>query len=92
VIIRELPTGKGFADMVFIPKRNVDKPALVIELKWKKDADTALKQIRDKQYTKALEGYCGEILLVGISYDRQDKGTGENRKHKCRIEKDVKAV
>jgi hypothetical protein len=90
MIIRELPAGKGFADMVFIPKRNVDKPALVVELKWKKDADTALKQIRDKQYTKALEGYCGEILLVGISYDQKDKGTGENREHACRIERCVK--
>jgi len=60
-------------------------PALVIELKWNKSAEGAIAQIRDKRYYNALEGYGGEILLVGISYDR-DAG-GDKRKHTCVIEK-----
>lgn len=80
-IIRELPTGKGFADIVFLPLKNSDKPALVIELKYNKDVSAAIAQIKEKQYTKVLEGYSGEILLIGISYDRDTKA------HSCRIEK-----
>lgn len=80
-IIRELPTGKGFADLVFIPKQQYqDKPALIIELKWNKDVTAAIQQIKDKQYVKALEGYAGKVLLVGINYDK------ERRNHECRIE------
>lgn len=82
-IIRELPTGHGFADIVFLPLPHTTKPALVIELKYEKDAETAIQQIMDRHYTQALEGYTGEILLVGISYDRNDK----NKSHHCRIEK-----
>ena len=78
-MIRELPTGKGFADIVFIPKD--DKPAMIIELKWNKDALTAIQQIKDKQYMHGLENYLDNLLLVGIEYD---KGT---KKHTCIIEK-----
>lgn len=80
--IRELPAGKGFADFVFIPKPDylTDYPALVIELKWNKSADTALKQIRDKQYPESLLQYTGNILLVGINYDKEQK------LHQCSIE------
>lgn len=80
-LIRELPTGRGFADVVFLPKRNSDKPALVVELKYNKAAETAIRQIKEKKYTKALEGYAGKILLVGINYDR------ETKKHSCVIER-----
>lgn len=80
-VYRELPTGKGFADMVFIPRKKFpDKPALVVELKWNKDAEGAIKQIKDKQYCKSLEDYTGQILLVGINYE---PGTKE---HTCIIE------
>lgn len=80
-VYRELPTGKGFADMVFIPRKKFpDKPALVVELKWNKDAEGAIKQIKDKQYCKSLEDYAGQILLVGINYE---PGTKE---HTCIIE------
>lgn len=79
-IIRELPTGKGFADLVLLPYPNCDKPAMVIELKYDKSADTAIKQIKEKHYTGVLEGYTDEIILVGISYD-------ENKKHSCVIER-----
>ena len=84
IIHRELATGKGFADLVFIPRKNVDKPAMVIELKWNKSADTAIEQIKRKQYTDKTAEYTGEILLVGISYD------AETKKHECIIEKVVK--
>ncbi len=79
-IIRELPSGKGFADMVFIPKaKHTDKPALVVELKWDKSAKGAVSQILEKQYCDSLKDYTGEILLVGINYDKKTKV------HECEI-------
>ncbi len=81
-LIRELPTGRGFADIVFLPLPSVTKPALVVELKYDKTAKAAIEQIKDRQYTKALEGYTGEILLVGISYDKESK----DKPHSCVIE------
>ncbi len=82
-LIRELPTGRGFADVVFLPLPHAKKPALVVELKYDKTADTAIRQIKEKRYTQALEGYSGEILLVGINYEK-DK---ENKQHSCVIER-----
>ncbi len=80
-IYRELPTGKGFADMVFLPRKNfTDKPALIVELKWNKSAEGAIAQIKDKNYCHALKDYSGKILLVGINYDKRTK------KHSCAIE------
>ncbi len=84
-IIREMPTGRGYADMVFLPLPASGKPALVIELKYNESADTALRQIRDRRYTQALEGYAGEILLIGVAYDKNNK----NKPHSCVIEKMV---
>ena len=81
--IRELPTGRGFADFVFVPKpeyRN-DYPALIVELKWNQNAQTALQQIREKNYPVSILDYTGEILLVGINYDKDSK------QHQCLIEK-----
>ena len=80
--IRELPAGLGFADFIYIPKPEYANryPALVIELKWDKNAKTALQQIKDKKYPNSILGYTGKILLVGISYDRKSK------KHECVIE------
>ncbi len=82
-LIREFPTGKGFADVVFLPLPHTAKPALVVELKYDKSADAVIRQIRDRQYTQALEGYTGEILLVGISYDKDNP----NKLHSCAIER-----
>ena len=79
-IIRELPGGKGFADIVMIPHRNIDLPAIVLELKYNQDADTAINQIKRKNYGDALERYFGKVILVGINYDRKTK------KHSCIIE------
>ena len=80
-IIRELPGGKGFADICFIPRKlHLDKPAVVIELKWDKSAEGAIAQIKNKQYVEALKDYRGNLLLVGINYDKK------NKKHTCVIE------
>lgn len=82
-LIRELPSGRGFADIVFLPLPFSQKPALVVELKYNKSADAAIQQIKDRAYTQALEGYAGEILLVGINYDKDNV----NKPHSCVIEK-----
>lgn len=88
VIHRELASGKGFADLVFIPHRNVNKPAMVIELKCNKDADTAINQIKRKEYPAKVAEYMNAnsaqeapLLLIGINYDR------ETKTHTCKIEK-----
>ena len=81
IIHREYATGKGFADLVLIPRKNVDSPALVIELKYNKDADTAISQIKRKEYPAKVVQYADNLLLVGISYDRGIK------QHSCRIER-----
>lgn len=80
--IREFPTGRGFADFVYLPKPHykANYPALVVELKWNKNAQTALAQIKERNYTQALEQYTGNILLVGINYDKKSK------EHNCCIE------
>ena len=80
--IRELPTGRGFADFVYIPKPQYaqDYPALLVELKWNKKAVTALAQIKEKKYPESLQGFAENILLVGINYDKKTK------EHTCRIE------
>ena len=83
MLVREFPAGRGFADVVFLPLPSVGKPALIVELKVDKSADTALQQIKDRKYPQALEGYTGEILLVGINYDRENR----NKPHSCVIEK-----
>ena len=79
--VREFPAGKGFADIIYIPRKNhLDKPALVVELKWNQSAESAIAQIKERNYVKALEGYSGNILLVGVNYDKTSK------KHQCVIE------
>ena len=81
-IHRELAGGKGFADFVFLPKPEykMDYPAIVVELKWNQNADTAMKQIIDKKYPATIEGYTGDILLVAINYDK------DNKEHQCLIQ------
>lgn len=79
----ELPTGDGYADVVYIPRRNSEWPALVIELKWNQNAESAIDQIMKKQYPEGLRNLDCEILLVGISYNKSAPA-GE-RKHQCKI-------
>ena len=83
-VIREMPTGKGYADLVLLPRADSQgMPPMVIELKWNKGADTAIKQIKERRYAGSLVGFTGEVLLVGISYDKDSK----NKQHQCVIEK-----
>lgn len=79
-LVREFPSGKGFADIVFIPRRHVDKPAIVVELKWNRSAQGAIRQIKEKCYEGLLKDYIGDVLLVGINYNKKSK------RHKCVIE------
>ena len=83
VQFEELPAGEGYADVVYLPKHDSDWPALVIELKWNKDAQGAIDQIMEKKYPSVLENYDRPILLVGISYDK-DAEVGK-KMHKCKI-------
>ena len=80
-VVRELSTGKGYADLVYLPKPGVNKPALLIELKFDKSAQTAITQIKEKNYLQFFKDYKGEVLLVGINYS---KGT---KTHQCIIER-----
>ena len=79
-IHREYPTGDGYADIVLIPRKNVAKPAIVVELKYDETTDTAISQIKNRHYPNALADYSGELLLVGINYDPDTK------QHTCKIE------
>ena len=83
ILVRELPAGKGFADIVFLPLPHTDKPAMVVELKYGKSVHSALQQIKNRQYTQALEGFSGEIMLVAVNYDKENP----DKPHRCVIEK-----
>ncbi len=78
--VEELPTGQGIADVVFVPKSDTALPAMIVELKWNKTADSAIAQIKEKNYPSLLSGYAGEMVLVGINYDVKTK------EHSCKIE------
>lgn len=87
-IVDEMPAGKGYADIVFLPRPGSDKPAMVVELKWNESAEGAIAQIKKRRYMKCLEAYNGmrffhgNVLLVGINYDKDD----EDKRHTCIIE------
>jgi hypothetical protein len=84
-VIRELPSGKGFADIAYIPRSgHLDKPAVIIELKYDLSTEAAIAQIKNKNYPAALKEFRGNLLLVGINYDK------ESKKHSCRIEQVTK--
>lgn len=79
-LIREMPAGKGYADIVFLPRKCSDRPAMVVELKYDKTPESAIEQIKERQYPEALKEYQGKMLLVGINYDK------ESKTHDCVIE------
>ncbi|MCD8364552.1 MAG: ATP-binding protein [Clostridiales bacterium] len=79
-IVHEMPAGKGFADLAFLPRRNTEYPALIVELKYDRDADTAIKQIKERRYDGRLKEYFGNLIMVGINYEKDTK------KHTCLIE------
>jgi RecB family endonuclease NucS len=78
---REYQTGRGFADLVMIPRKNVDSPAIIVELKYNDTTGTAIDQIHRRNYPKKVAEYTGDILLVAVSYDRKTK------EHQCEIER-----
>ena len=84
MIVKEMTTGKGFADVVFIPYDST-LPAMIIELKKNKTAESAIDQIKERKYFDCLRGYMGELLFVGINYDENTK------KHSCIIKKFIKS-
>ena len=86
-LIRELPAGKGYADIAFLPLPHTNKPAMVVELKYDRSVSAAIQQIKDRKYIQALEGYTGEILLVGVNYNKDNA----NKPHSCVIERVGKA-
>lgn len=79
-IVREMPMGRGYADLVFISKKNKDVPAMIIELKCNQAPEEAIAQIKERKYMDGLKEYQDNMLLVGINYDKQTK------KHSCVIE------
>ncbi len=80
--VRGFPCEKGFADIVYLPLPNYpNRPVIVVELKWDKGADAAIAQIKKRQYPESLRSFSGEILLVGIDYDKKTK------EHTCVIER-----
>ena len=83
--MEELPSGHGIADVVFLPKRRSALPAIIVELKWNREAEGAIAQVQDRNYPKALGHLGGEVILVGISYDAGRK------KHTCVIKRHKKS-
>ena len=81
IIHREFASGKGFADLVLIPRKNVSSPAIILELKYDKDADTAIQQIHRRQYPAKVAQYTDNLLLVGVNYNK------ETKTHTCLIER-----
>lgn len=81
LFIRELPSGKGFADIVLLPRTACKHPAVVLELKYNHSAETAITQIHNNNYGDALKDFVGEVVLVGINYDKKTK------LHDCKIER-----
>ena len=79
--IEELPSGKGIADVVYLPKRKSMLPALIIELKWNKSSEGAIDQIKRNNYPAVLKDYGSEVVMVGINYDARTK------EHSCVIER-----
>ena len=86
-LIPEMQAGRGYADLVYIPSpKYPDKPAILVELKWNKDAETAMTQILDRRYPDSLEKYRGNIILVAIDYNKEvTSGCKGYKHHSCRI-------
>ena len=85
-IAREMPSGKGYADIAFLPRQGEKVPAIVVELKAEESPSIAIDQIKCREYPAALEGLAGEILLVGVNY-RTDPADPDYKHHVCKIEK-----
>lgn len=66
--VRELPTGRGFADFVFIPKPEYknDYPALVIELKWNQNAQNCAAANQRKELSRIDFKLYGKYFMVEL--------------------------
>lgn len=83
----ELPSGNGYADIIYFPKKDSNYPLLVIELKWNKSAEGAIDQIKNRKYPESLKNYGGEIILVGINYSKDSANNSDYKHHTCKIER-----
>ena len=83
-VTREDKSGKGYVDFLFKPK-NYGDPAIILELKYDKNAQEAINQIKEKNYIEKVKNV-RECLLVGINYDKK------NKEHTCIIEKMIQEV
>ncbi len=83
---REDKAGRGYVDFIFYPEvKSAD--AMILELKAGSTPKRAIQQIKDKNYVLRFRGklgeepkYTGNILAVGISYNKKTK------KHACKVE------
>lgn len=87
--IVELDSGKGYADIVYLPAPQYpDKPVLLIELKCDRTAEGAISQIKRQEYPERLQHYKGNVLMVGINYNKDTRSTKpEFKRHSCVIER-----
>lgn len=83
---REDKAGEGFVDFIFYPERR-ETDGIILELKVDSTPEEAIRQIQDKNYVLRFKGklgempkYTGNVLAVGISYDKKSK------KHSCKVE------
>jgi hypothetical protein len=77
--VDELPSGHGYADIVYLPRHGSSKPALLVELKWNEPVHAAVNQALDRDYPQVLRDLAAPILLVAVTYDARTK------EHVCRI-------
>ena len=66
---------------MLIPRKDVDQPAIIVELKKDRTVRAAIAQIKERNYPEKVREYTGDILLVGINYDEKTK------EHECSIER-----
>src|SRR5574344_1575945 len=80
---KEPQTGKGRADLVYLPRYHKvhQRPVIIVELKWNKSAENAVNQIIDKKYYEKYKTKGTYVLMVGINYDLTTK------KHSCKIQR-----
>ena len=82
-LVREMPAGKGFADLAMIPLASSGAvPGVVVELKYGGTPEEALRQVRERAYRRGVEGLSANgLVLAGIAYDPKTKT------HSCAIER-----
>lgn len=83
---REDKAGKGFVDFIFYPYRT-NGIGIILELKVDHTPEEAIQQIKEKDYILRFQGrigetsrFTGQVLAVGIGYDKKTK------EHSCKVE------